>query len=221
MKRTVVIEDRGGHDGIATGGHYGSWARVWVSRPGVATYEVVEEDHFVGKPGRMTPHKDRVVVEVSVTDAFDQEKDFLLVERKRSANPNLRGSSSRERYELLAGVMPAWASFPEAWQRWVQDRDVLDTAADHIVVKVPDAEDAVDYARRKSSKGNRRRAWGEVAYICSEATGKEIDYPDMSWTAVRAIPIRIAQKLGGFMPPVPRPKWEERNEANSFLLVSP
>ncbi|NLK38111.1 MAG: hypothetical protein GX299_08515 [Epulopiscium sp.] len=221
MKRTVVIENRGGHDGIATGGHYGSWARVWTSRQGVATYHVAEENHHIGKPGRMTPHKDYVAVEVSTTNMFNHEKDYILVEHKRSANPNLRGSSSRERYELLAGIMPAWASFPSAWQEWVQERAVQEAAADHIIAKVPETREAVRYARQKSSKGNIRRAWDDVRWLCSDAMGKEIDYPDGSWTAVRAIPIRIAQKLGGFRSPIPRPVWQKRDASCSFLLVSP
>ena len=43
-----------------------------------------------------------------------------------------------------------------------------------------------------------------------------------SWTAVTAMPIRIAQKLGGFRPPVQRPVWGKRNEGvNAFLVASP
>ena len=215
----IEIENRGGHDGIATGGHYGSWARIWASRPGVAKADVVEESHYVGKVGRMTPHDDHVVVDVSITADFDPENDFLLVEYKRSANPYLRGSRSQEKYELLAGVMPAWASFPEEWQRWVRNDVVLAAARAHIVEKVPETAAVVAFAERKQSKGNIRRAWDEVRRICTQATGIEIDYPDGSWTATIAIPIRIAQKLGGFVPPVPRPVWQKRDETNSFLVV--
>ncbi|MBC7193910.1 hypothetical protein [Marinobacter sp.] len=180
---------------------------------------MVEERHTV-TPGRLTYHDDRIVVDIEPAEGFDQERDYILVEHKRSPNPYLRGSSSREGYELLFGRMPAWATFPENWARWVRDERVQGSAIDHILRRVPTAKEDVEYAMRKGSKGNIISAWRAVASHCEAATGKKMDGigGNGSWTAVRAMPIRIAQRLGGWRPPVPRPVYEERN---AVLVVSP
>lgn len=93
----VTIEDRGGHDGAATGGHYGRWARIWASRPGIVTARMVEEKRLY-QPGRLAYHHDKVVVEVELTADFDHQKDFLLVEHI-ARTPAWRASVPPPRWE--------------------------------------------------------------------------------------------------------------------------
>lgn len=208
-KWTITVEDRGGHDGAATGGHYGRWARVWASRPGIVTARVVKEEHRY-QPGRPAYHHDLVVVEVGLTPSFDEQNDFLLVEHKASPNPWVGGSSHYEYYELLAGRMPGWADFPRAWAEWVREMHL--EAARFLAERFPDA---VNYALRKSSKSRIIAAWRDVA----EAAGVEPP-PASSWTSVNAMPIRIARKLG-WRAPVPPPRWEDPETAARVLVAGP
>ena len=215
MSWVIQIEDRGGHDGVATGGHYGYWKRIWISRPGVATYRIIEEDHYRQTGGRLNYHHDRITVEVNLTDKFDPQKDYLIVEHKRSPNPYLSGSSRRESYELLAGRMPAWADFPKAWAEWVEQ--VRGEAISFLIEKADGSQwELVEYACRKAAKRRIIFAWRQVA----EAFG--VEPPEASsWTSVRAMPVRIARALG-WRAPVPPPRFEARCEGrNAFLLCSP
>ena len=206
---TVVVEDRGGHDGAATGGHFGRWARIWASRPWIVTARVVKEEHHY-QPGRPAYHHDKVVVEVGLTPDFDQQRDFLLVEHKSSPNPYIGGSSRREEYELLAGRMPDWADFPRAWAEWV--REVRTEAVRFLAQRFPDE---VDFALRKTAKGRIISAWREVA----RAAGVEPP-PAGSWTSVNAMPVRIARRLG-WRAPVPPPRWEDPKSAVRVLVADP
>lgn len=112
---SMVLDDRGGHDGSATGGHYGPFARIWASREGIATVAVTEEKHTV-TPGVLTFHHDYVTVEVALTEHFDPERDFVIVEQCRDYNPFLLSpwedtpypSPLARKCRLLAGVRPDW-----------------------------------------------------------------------------------------------------------------
>lgn len=173
------------------------------------TARVVEEKRLY-QPGRLAYHHDKVVVEVGLTADFDHQKDFLLVEHKASPNPYVGGSSRRECYELLAGKMPAWASFPKAWAEWV--RKVSIEAARFLGERFTEE---VEYALRKSSKSRIIVAWREVAL----AAGVEPP-PAGSWTSVLAMPIRIARTLG-WRASVPPPRWEDPKTAARVLVADP
>lgn len=214
----VVVEARRGHDGPANGGHFGAWARVWVSRPGVATAVVADERHsFV--PGRLAWHEDYLAVRVCLTDAFDPARDYLLVEHRCDAQPGVR-VMRRERYELLAGVMPAWADFPARWREWVDA--VANDAVRYLYAwaRARDRHDMVadlDYACRKRTKHGRWGAWLAVA----DAAGVPRDVlPGGSWTAIMALPVRIAARLG-WRSPVPRPRYEAASTSGRVLLAGP
>lgn len=237
----VVTENRGGHDGAATGGHYGSWARVWASRPGIVRAETAQEHHEY-RPGRLAEHFDQLTVRLILTALFDPERDYLVVEHKRSPNPYLRGSPRREGYELLAGTMPAWADFPSRWQEWVHA--VRESAVEYLVRYAAhawsaddsalydlrygyaqptsprarlDLLDAVQYAERKRAQGTIISAWQEVARL----VGINPDQiPVNSWTAVHAMPIRIASRLG-WKPPQPRPQYQRPEESGRVLVAGP
>jgi len=211
---SVVLENRGGHDGVATGGHYGSYARIWTNRPNAVAVRIVDEKHST-HPGRLTYHNDTIVAEVEVTDSFDPERDYVVVEHKRSPNPHMRGASHREGYSLLFGkMMPGWADFPERWKDWVNDYEVRNSAIDYIIKRVPSAESLVEYACRKTSKGRIADAWDDVRAECERALGRKIDISPRNggwtWTYVRSMPIRIAMRLGGWRPPKQMPRYEGR-----------
>ena len=220
MKKVIVIENRGGHDGNLSGGHYGNFALVWASRPEIIKVTVKEDRHEFNE-GRINFHNDFIAVEVELTEAFDDDKDFVIVEHKVEKNPFIY-TSGRERYELIAGKMPAWASFPEKWQKWVLA--VREDAINFLNRKFKNNSvivDAVWNAQLKSSKSNIIWAWEEVAKLVESATNKKLKpiLPTESWTAVEAMPIRIAQQIG-WRPPVPRPKFQKR-EGNAVLVASP
>lgn len=220
MKKTIVIENRGGHDGNLSGGHYGNFALVWASRPEIVKVTVKKDRHEFDE-GRLNFYHDFIEVEIELTEVFDDDKDFVIVEHKIEKNPFIY-TGGRERYELIAGKMPAWASFPEKWQEWVFK--VRDNAVNFLLRKFKNNNDIVDAvmtAEMKSSKSNIIWAWEEVAELIESATGKKLKpiLPTESWTAVEAMPIRIAQQIG-WRPPVQRPKFQKR-EGNAVLVASP
>lgn len=220
MKKVIVIENRGGHDGGLSGGHFGDFAFIWASRPEIVEITVKEDRHEFNE-GRLNFHHDFIAVEIELTDAFDDDKDFVIVEHKIERNPFVH-TSGREKFELIAGKMPAWASFPEKWQEWVLEvREDAVAFLAHKFKNNSDIVDAVWSAEGKASKSNIIWAWKEVAKLVESATNKELKpiLPTESWTAVDAMPIRIAQQIG-WRPPVPRPKFQKR-EGNAVLVASP
>lgn len=329
-KISVCVENRGGHDGAANGGHFGGYAEIYASRPGIATVTVAEESHTFC-PGRLATHSDHIAVEVVVDEEALKADDYIIVHHQSSPQPGLEGSSRRESYELIAGAMPAWASFPAQWKSWVEDSTVQRSAVEHILRRRPDLSETVQYAQCKTSKNRIYSGWldvsqgaglepgffesREVVEVPTTASrlaldpggsdffgtsrwveplrqrllelglgdefvfqnrqfvskskkapaewfallGQDIEsvsntlggefklgdfgirprFDDLglnntanrwrrwksqhqggSWTAVRAMPIRIAQKLGGWRPPVPRPRFERRPQS-LILLAGP
>ncbi len=192
--KLVVIDDREGHDGIATGGHYGRWARVWASRPEAASVALVEHTE-TNSPGRLSYHSTRIVVEVAPSSLFrDDLRDWIAVEHKRSANPYLSGDSSREAWEPLFGTLPACHAFPEAWKQWVE-RNQESAIAYLCAYHDTDIRERAQYAARKASKNRICRGWLDVAAAAGIPGDAVLPGPG-TWTAVRAMPIRLARRLG-------------------------
>ena len=223
----IAIEARGGHNGIATGGHYGSWAQIWASRDGITKIAILEEYH-TRHGGRNEYHDDRIVVDVVPTGDFGENVDYILIEYKRSPNPYLRGSSMRESYELVAGKMPTWAAFPGEWRKWINDKKVNKSAIAHIENNAPwkikhDISKLIDYAGRKTSKGNIRSGWDEIQKLLLDFhTLKYTPEHTHSWTGVKAMPIKIASAMRAhWKPPVPRPRYQNREESGAILICSP
>jgi len=215
----VVIENRSGHDGAATGGHYGSWSRIWASRPEIVHCEAIANEHNF-RPGRLSYHSDYIEVELTVHNELMREDDYVLIEWKRSANPFIGGSSRAESYELVAGKMPAWADFPKAWREWVNK--VNGEAVSYLIKKYPELAQDFDYAMRKSSKNRIYSAWASIADEIGKIEHKDMSkcYSGYSWTAVYAIPVKIALRTG-WKPSIPKPIYQTREEANPVLIASP
>lgn len=214
----VLIEARGGHDGAATGGHYGDWAEVWASRPEIASVHIVREDHSY-VPGRLSYHNDVVEVEIIWDEAKLSENDFILIHHRRSPNPFLNGSSCQESYELVAGKMPAWADFPSAWREWIHK--VRPYAVEYLqrvakYLKYDDLLDTIQTACRKTSKSNLIAWWRFVQNDLKKVNALTYE-PEhkQTWTGVDAMPVKIAKavKIEGFprwKPPIPQPKYGEK-----------
>jgi hypothetical protein len=73
----------------------------------------------------------------------------------------------------------------------------------------------VEYALRKSAKCTIWAAWEDVAREFGIEPPK-----GGSWTAVCAMPIRIARRLG-WRPPEPPPRWEDPATAQRVLVADP
>jgi hypothetical protein len=187
---------------------WGHKARVWASRPSVVAVATVRDertDNGYGQERRCAE------VEVRLLPGFDPAKDFLVVEEVYTSDVH---HTHHHEYKLLAGTMPRWASFPAAWKEWVGRWS--SAAADWLLERAEDDDQrwAVKYAQRKVSQSNRRRAWADVALVF----GVNPPLPADSWTAVAAMPIRIARQLG-WRAPEPPPRWEDATKARRVLVA--
>lgn len=180
-------------------------AELFASRQGVVTIEKVD-DCFPTN-----------AVAVTLTRKFRPESDYVV----RVVN-----KGGRLETQLIAGKEPRWCSFPAQWAAWVENPAVVDSAIAYIVSRVPAANDKLVIAARKVGKQKRVEAWSEVARVC------ELDVAKIrgkgTWTAVKAMPIRIAQALSGdgkrgqkWEPPVPRPIYKDAQSSGRVLVAGP
>jgi hypothetical protein len=204
----------------------GSWALVWTSREGAGTAKVY----------RKAPDSSFLSVEISTTVDFDPERDYIVLEQHEEFVREA-GDRPKEtwRLENLAGVTPKWALFPTAWQAWVFDERVTRSALDYILTHVPQAREEIDYAAHKTAKHNRARAWRAVAdtvgSVLSRRLGTRVDLGKLaghSWTAVNAMPHRIAGRLSEsilteyapWAPPKPKPEYEDPDKSGRYCLAN-
>ena len=206
----ITLRDLFGHDGVANGGSYGISARVWASRPGIVSKETTE-NHYKCTPGRLSYHEERVVVRISLTQEFDPECDWVAVERTLRSQFYHGGT----RWEVLAGKPPSNADFPALWEQWVSDMEPL--AADWLARHPNDRiAEAAQHAARKVSKNLKCSAWRDVAAIAGLDPDK-IQRGE-SWTQIRAMPVRIAERLG-WRPPHPRPRYGSWDAVEKTLVA--
>jgi hypothetical protein len=198
----VVIHDDEGPEGVEA-------SKVWISHPDVATSLPSGLFNSFGPPGG------KEVIIVHLTDSFDLERDYVIQERRAYGG-------RKWQLLLLAGVLPAWAKFPSEWGRWVQNPIVQKSAEAFIIQTVPEAAEAIRYVHSLKSKVNKIRAWRIVGEIVGRAVGHDLGLlPATSWTSVAAMPLRIANRMDGWVPPVPQPEYEDPDKSNRVLLVTP
>ena len=163
-------------------------SRLWSSASGVVSVELLNK----------TDTETRV--RVALTDLFQVEGDYLVLER-RWLTP--RGDETGKwRVNLIAGVMPDWGIFGWAWKAWVNNQRVVDSAISHILENVPQVLDEVHAAEALTLKDDIAEAWHEVANEVEIALDIDIGgLKDQSMTAVQGMPIRIASKIGNWTPP--------------------
>jgi len=219
MEKIVEIENRGGHDGVATGGHYGFWAEIIVSRPEIVNIQIVKEEHKY-KPGKLNYHYDYVVVKLMWNPENLSPQDYIIIHHRHSPGFT-RGGVRREFYELVAGTMPSWASFPCLWKKWVEK--IRDEAIGYIfslAAKLHDQEltELIECACRKTAKNKMYRAWSKIQkYLEKRRLLKYQPEHGTSWTAIKAMPIKIA-KAAGWKPSIPQPVWEPKG---GIIIASP
>ncbi len=200
----------------------GERASIWCLRPETVLSRLSVDEHQqqADHPG-LCSH--RVIVEVQLTARFNGRFDYLLVEHMRTPNPLIKGDSRKESYELLAGVMPLWASFAPAWFSWVRDEGVLQSAVEFITASEPDAFGPVCKALMLKQKHLRAAAWLEVASVCFSNRGIKVDRDRLcgnkSLTAVLSMPMKIAQRMGGWTPPVEPPVFQSGKRRRRVLIA--
>jgi hypothetical protein len=180
-----------------------SWSRIWTSRPGAA------------RAWRIVNTAQDCLVKVKLDKSFSQETDYIILETQQFGGKQWQ-------LELLSGTAPLWADFPNRWNDWVWDADVQDSAIEFLVATFPSLASQVEYASSQTHKVNKIRAWRIVADDVGRELKRDLGkIPAGSWTSVAAMPIRIAQRAGGWTPPRPKPEFENPNDSGRYLLVSP
>lgn len=200
------------------------WGKVWISRPGVATARLLEDTRdSVGERRRAL---------IKLADSFDPLKDYVIYEEgwEKPTKRNARGW----KLTLLAGAnVPPWAFYPWAWSMWVSNEKVQRSAVEYILRHVPEAELEVQFAVMQANKPKNRtntaRAWRIVADRVGSELGSDLGVIDYgSDTAVRAMPLKIANRMGTrtrigepWVPPLPRPEHAHPDESGRVLLAKP
>jgi hypothetical protein len=199
------------------------WSLLWGSRRDLAELLVI--------------HTSPTLVQVSVRLAkdFDFSRDYLCVEtHTERANERVVGGV-KESWWLghLAGFAPDWATFPPAWKTWVYDTEVQQSAEEYILDHVPEAALAFAEARGYTDKQNVISGWHVVKDIVDRELKRELGsdvtvgkLASNSWTALTAMPLRLAQRLGNYVtdqwePPMPKPDFADPETANRVLLANP
>jgi hypothetical protein len=182
-----------------------TWSRIWTSRQGAVS--VRRADTPYASPD--------YAVNIKLDTSFSQENDYIILETQQFGGKQWQ-------LELLSGTAPLWADFPNRWNDWVWDSDVQESAVAFLVATFPSLASQVEYASGQTHKVNKIRAWRIVADDVGRALRRDLGkIPAGSWTSVAAMPIRIAQRAGGWTPPKPKPEFEDPNESGRFLLVTP
>lgn len=178
-------------------------SQVWASRPGVALVKYIDD-----KNGDQ-------LAEITLTDDFDVAEDYLILETRQ-----FRGKQWN--LELLVGVNPAWADFPAQWAEWVQDETVQKSAIEFLKQEFPDARPVIEIAENESDKLNRIHAWHLVTSKVEQALGRNLGRINAgSRTSTLAMPIKIAEKIGTWVPPKPRPEYIDPDASGRELLAAP
>lgn len=200
----------------------GEWAVIWISRVGVASARVDEKsDDFLS-------------LRVRTTVDFDPTTDYIVIERHEESERKV-GPPIKETWTLkvLAGMAPQWTLFPSAWKNWVEDKEVEGSAVRYILHHCPEVDESVKFALERDTKANRARAWTMVATDLNGYLSKKYDTTihlgeirSNSWTAVMAMPHRIAGRLSQqlpydpWKPPRPQPVYANPETSGRVVLAN-
>jgi hypothetical protein len=179
------------------------WSRLWVSRVGVAT-AVRKVEAGVEK------------AHVELTGLFDPSMDYVIVEHQKY------GGRAFE-LELLAGTMPGWADFPSRWHAWANDPENRRSALDYIMEVAPETRsELLKTEYRSRGKLEKIQGWRRVAGMVSSHINRDLgQIPAGSHTSVQAMPLRIAQRIGGWNPTLPKPEFESPESSGRVMLAAP
>lgn len=201
----------------------GQWTLVWASSPTVVAARVYRkiDDAFLS-------------VEVTATADYDPTTDYVVAEvHEEFLSEGPRGVKETWRMEHLGGTIPYWMAFPVLWQQWVWDREVVDSAARYLRRQFPTLSGLLSSALAKETKHNKSRMWrlyaDEAAGLLTKRLHEPINLGKLSghsWTAVAAMPLRIAmrtsQHLPGdpWIPEKPKPEFQHPDQAGRYLLAN-
>jgi hypothetical protein len=176
--------------------------KVWASRAGVCELRWLDNK------------KGDQIVQVTLTEEFNLDEDYLVLETQHFFGRQWN-------LEVLAGTPPDWVEFPVAWSEWVQREDVQKSAVDYLKATFPNAVLAIQLAEGETEKVNKIRAWRIVAEKVSTELGRDIGKINAgSRTSTLAMPLRIAERAGGWNPPIPRPEFVDANASGRICLAS-
>lgn len=180
------------------------WSRVWTSRVGVVTLPTHTEE-----PGG------RETATLRLTALFDSDQDYVIMERQRF------GGKKWDLF-LLAGRAPMWADFPNQWHAWATDNKIIDSAIQHLLQVAPGASEEIERAARQTAKTDRVYGWRRAAVAIGREISRDLgEIAAGSWTSVMSMPIRIAERVGTWQAPRPRPQYEDPTQSGRVLLVAP
>lgn len=198
----------------------GFWGIVWMSRPGIAAAKVHRRN------------ADYLSVEVTLTQDFDPTIDYLAVEEHEETERTFGPPGVKETFALLmlAGKAANWITYPRLWKMWVESGDVQRSASQYLHRLFPELKEAIRFAETVAEKHNKVRAWRQVADAINTILTRDLrrnvylgKFAGHSWTAVMAMPLRIAMRIGGHLrddpwePPIVKP---ERDEPDRIALAN-
>lgn len=181
---------------------------VWASRPDICSVRILNGKKSIF--GLNNGTKDKLIAELSWDDEKLKSDDFIFVHYTRRSLDG-RKVPRKERFELLAGEsMPAWAEFPAAWARWVEEMHPV--AVEWLLAWAKERGDDVlvskiNEATAVSTKKGAWRGWNGVeSYLRKEGCLRRFFRHKKTWTSVAAMPVKIALALG-WKPTKERPNW--------------
>jgi hypothetical protein len=183
----------------------GTWARIWASREGVV--RCISDS----APYAFSDYKVKLVL----TPHFNMTDDYIIMETQMFGGKQWK-------LELLAGKAPLWADFGDRWNDWVWDADIQDSAISFLSQTFPGLASQIQMATSQTYKVNKIRAWRIVADDVGRELRRDLGKIQAgSWTSVAAMPLRIAQRAGGWTPPKPKPEFQDPDQSGRHLLVTP
>jgi len=198
------------------------WAVVWGSRVDVATVKLL----------KWAP--DHREVEIRLAADFDPAVDWVVAEEYVQKVQRFE-ERLKELWTLkvLAGGVPQWVSYPALWKDWVWNPDVRASALAYLQRVLPDIASDIRYAEQQELKHLVADAWQSVAEAASRTLSRKFEnridlgsLPGHSWTAVAAMPLRIANRISDhlpyepWLPPLPRPEFENPDFTGRIVLAN-
>jgi hypothetical protein len=180
---------------------------IFSSREGIATIRLEKSPL---KSYLKDAQELNVIIEIH--DSKIQPDDFIVQ------------SLGNNRYSNIVGIMPI-TSFPQLWGEWVRNPYVQISAWNHIIGKRAAIRNLVIQAIDTQPLGDAFESWMAVArvmlpphrveWIHSKTIGS---FGTPKPIGVKAMPIRIANSLKHWVPPVPQPQFNA--EQKPIPLVS-
>ncbi|HPN67080.1 MAG TPA: hypothetical protein PLZ62_00280 [bacterium] len=186
----IVHDSRSGHDGIANGGRYGMVAWLNIKEKEKGSFVIVSDNDNRSTVCGTTGFDRTTTVEL------DPEKIEWACIEESSTHQAGRGARRDTTEYIEIGNIPGGPlmekqKFFREYKMWMKSNvyNAIGWLVD-IAWRLGigyQVEDDVEYAQRKSSKGNINEAWKDLASTFQV----EVEWP-YSWTGVSTAPVKIA-----------------------------